>query len=267
MTTETGVAGTGSAGRVDEGTGGALLRATVVLLVLEPLLMYAAFFVLNGAINWPASLGEPARVNLPLILEQRGAVVIGYGAYLAYSLLILPLSMMLYFVLKERKSSPLLAVAAGFGIVSALARALGISRWLFLMPVLAQTYVVSGTDEATRHTIEVVYNAFNEYAGGVGELLGVTLTGAAWVGLTSIALLRSQRFPNWLGILGFLAAILLLPGLASVAGIEVGALFAVIGGNVLLVWMFALAIVLVRNSRYRSSYPIYNYDATGRNVS
>jgi hypothetical protein len=43
------------------------LRATVGLLVLEPLLMYAASFVLNGAINWPASLGEPARVNLPLI--------------------------------------------------------------------------------------------------------------------------------------------------------------------------------------------------------
>jgi hypothetical protein len=249
MTTGTGVAGTGSAERIEGGIGGGLLRATVVLLVLEPLLMYAAFFVLNGAINWPASLGEPARVNLPLILEQPGAVVLGYGAYLAYSLLFLPLSVMLYFVLKERGSSPLLAVAAGVGIVSALARALGISRWLFLMPFLAETYVDPDTTEATRQTISVVYSAFNEYAGGVGELLGVTLTGAAWIVLTSIALLRSRRFPNWLGILGFLAAALLLPGLASVAGVEVGSLFTVIGGKVLLIWMFALAFVLVRNSR------------------
>ena len=126
-TTGTGIAGAGSAERAEGGTG-RLLRATVVLLVLEPLLMHPAFFVLNGAINWPASLEEPARVNLPLILEQRGAVVLGYGAYLAYSLLILPLSVILYFVLKERESSPLLAVAEGVGIVSALTRALGTSR-------------------------------------------------------------------------------------------------------------------------------------------
>ena len=158
--------------------GGGLLRWTVAILVLEPLLMFAAFFVLNSAINWPASLDEPARVNLPIVLEQRGAVVVGYGAYLAYSLLILPLSVMLYFLLKERgSSSPLLAVAAGVGIISALARALGISRWLFLMPLLAETYVAPGTTEASRQAVEVVYDAFNEYAGGVGELLGVTLTG------------------------------------------------------------------------------------------
>ena len=246
MTAETSVAGTSSVERAEGGVGAGLLRATVVLLVLEPLLMYAAFFVLNGAINWPASLGEPARVNLPLILEQRGAVVLGYGAYLAYSLLILPLSVMLYFSLKERGSSPLLAVAAGFGIVSALARALGISRWLFLMPFLAETYVDPGISEATRQAVEIAYGSFNEYAGGVGELLGVTITGAAWIGLTSIALMRSSRFPNWLGILGLLAAVLLLPGLASVAGVEVGSLFAVVGGNVLLIWMFALAVVVAR---------------------
>jgi hypothetical protein len=226
----------------------------VAILVLEPLLMFAAFFILNGAINWPASLDEPAGVNLPLILEQRGAVVVGYGAYLAYSLLILPLSVMLYFVLKERgPSSPLLAVAAGVGIVSALARALGIGRWLFLMPFLAETYVDPGTTGATRQAVEVAYGAFNEYAGGVGELLGVTLTGALWIVLTSVALLRSQSFPNWLGILGLLAAVLLLPGLASVAGVEVGALPAVVGGNVLLVWMLALAFVLVRAGRNERS--------------
>ncbi len=242
---------TGIAGR-DEGGGirGGLLRLTVALLVLEPLLMGAAFFILNSAIDWPASLDEPARVNLPLVLDQRGAVVLGYGAYLVYSLLILPLSVMLYFLLKERgSSSPLLAVAAGVGIVSALARALGISRWLFLMPFLAKTYVAPGTGDATQEAVEVVYDAFNEYAGGVGELLGVTLTGAFWIGLTSVALLRSKTFPNWLGVLGLLAAVLLLPGLASVAGLDVGALFAVIGGNVLLVWMLALAFVLVRGSR------------------
>jgi len=232
---------------------GNLPRWTILLLVLEPVLMYAAFFVLNSSIDWPASLDEPASVNLPLITQERGAVVLGYGAYLAYSLLILPLSVMLYFALKGRGASPLLAVAAAAGVVSALARALGIVRWLFLMPSLAEIYLDPDAGEATRATIEVAYTAFNEYAGGVGELLGVALTGALWVGLTSVALLRSGRFPNWLGLLGLLAAGLLLPGLLSVVGLDVGSLFAVIGGNVLLVWMLALALVLFRSPRPREA--------------
>ncbi|QIN77317.1 DUF4386 family protein [Rubrobacter marinus] len=233
------------AGEETGGRGNGLLRWTVALLVLEPLLMYAAFFVLSSSINWPSSLDEPASVNLPLVAEQRGAMVLGYGAYLEYSLLILPLSVLLYFALGRRgASSPLLAVAAAVGAISALARALGIVRWLFLMPVLAEVYLDPATSGATREAVEVAYTSFNEYAGGVGELLGVALTGAAWVGLTSVAMLRSGRFPRWLGWLGLLAAALLLPGLVSVAGLEVGSLFAVVGGNVLLIWMLALAVVL-----------------------
>lgn len=240
-----------AANRTNEDTGdrGNVLRWTILLLVLEPILMYAAFVVLNSSIDWPASLGQPAAVNLPLIVEERGAVVVGYGAYLAYSLLILPLSVMLYFALKGREASPLLAVAAAVGVVSALARALGIGRWLFLMPFLAEIYQDPASNPATREAVEVAYTAFNEYAGGVGELLGVALTGAFWVGLTSVALLRSGRFPRWLGLLGLLAAVLLLPGLLSVVGLDVGALFAVVGGNVLLIWMLALALVLFRSRR------------------
>lgn len=230
--------------RIDEGERGNLLRWTILLLVLEPILIYAAFFVLSSSINWPASLDEPAGVNLPLITEERGAVIVGYGAYLAYSLLILPLSVMLYFALKGRGFSPLLAVAAAVGVVSALARALGVGRWLFLMPFLAGIYGDPASSPATRAAVEVAYTAFNEYAGGVGELLGVALTGALWVGLTSVALLRSGWFPSWLGLLGLLAAALLLQGLLPVVGLDVGSLFAVIGGNVLLVWMLALALVL-----------------------
>ncbi len=229
---------------------GSLASLTVALLVLEPVLMYLAFFVLNGAIDWPASLGEPASVILPLITEQRGAVTLGYGAYLLYSLLILPLSLMLYFALKERGvASPLLAVAAGFGVASAVTRVLGIVRWLFLMPFLADLYLDPNASQATREAVNVTYIAFNEYVGGVGELLGVSLTGALWVGLVGVALLRSGGFPRWLGALGLLTATLLLPGLLSVVGVDVGALFAVIGGNALLLWMLALAVVLVRTSR------------------
>ena len=230
--------------------GDGLRRAAVSLLLLQPVLMFFAFFVLSSSINWPASLEEPARVNLPLIVEQREAVILGYGSYFLYSLLILPLSITLYFALKGREASPLLAVAAGFGVISALARVLGIGRWLFLMPFLAEIYGDPASDGATRAAVEVAYASFNEYAGGIGEIVGVALTGALWVGLTSVALLRSERFPSWLGILGLLSAGILLAGLSPVLGLDLGPLVAILGVNVYLVWTIALAVVLFQSRRY-----------------
>ncbi len=226
-----------------------LARVVALLLVLEVILQTVTVIVLGAAIDWPASLDEPASVNLPLIVEQQGAVILGYGSYLLYSILILPLASLLYFVLKERESSsPLLAVAVGFGAISALARSLGIARWLVLMPVLAGIYLDPESSETTRQTVSVVYEAFNAYAGGVGEILGVGLFGATLFGLISVALVRSSEFPSWTGYAGLVVAAFLAVGALELFGLDVG-LFITISVATLQLWMLTLAVVLFLRSR------------------
>ena len=66
------------------------------------------------------------------------------------------------------------------------------------------------------------------------------------MGLTSVALLRSERFPSFLGLL---SAGILLMGLSPVFGLDAGALVTVLGVNVYLVWTVALAAVLFRSRR------------------
>lgn len=227
-----------------------LFRLTALLLVLEVLLQTVPLVVLGAAIGWPASLDEPASVNLPLIVEQRGAVLVGYGSYLLYSVLILPLAFLLYRVLADREgpASPLLTIAVGFGIVSALARTLGIVRWLFMMPVLAGIYLDPQASGATREAVAMFYEAFNAYAGGVGEILGVGLFGAALFALISVALVRSARFPSWIGYAGLVVAALLFVGVLEVFGLDVG-LFLTVSVSALQLWMLALAFVLFRSAR------------------
>ena len=229
--------------------GQGLYRLTALLLVLAVILQTIPLLILGAAINWPASLDEPAGVNLPLIVEQRGAVILGYGSYLLYSILILPLSFLFYFLLKERgASSPLLAIAVGFGVISSLARSLGIVRWLFMMPILADIYLDPESSEATRQTVSIVYDAFNAYAGGVGEILGVGLFGAVLFGLVSVALVRSPEFPNWIGYTGLVTAALLLMGVLEIFGLDIG-LFITVSVTALQLWMLALAVVLFFRSR------------------
>ena len=234
----------------NEKTDGAIYRVTALLLVLEVILQTAALVILGAAIDWPASLDEPASVNLPLITESRGAVILGYGSYLLYSILILPLAFLLYRVLANREApaSPLLTIAVGFGVASAVARSLGIVRWLFMMPVLARIYQDPSASGATREAVTVTYEAFNAYAGGVGEILGVGLFGAALFGLISVALVRSTRFPSWIGYAGLVVAALLAAGVLEVFGADIGPLLTV-SVSALQLWMLALAVILLLSGR------------------
>jgi hypothetical protein len=70
----------------------AIRRQAAIFLIIEFLLIFAPLIILGTAINWPASLDEPASVNLPLILKHYMAMMTGYAIYLVYSLLFWPMA-------------------------------------------------------------------------------------------------------------------------------------------------------------------------------
>lgn len=223
----------------------ATTRTVGALLVIESLLLFAPLAILGAAINWPASLSEPPSVVLPLIAQQADAVRLGYLIYLAYSVLFWPVALLTARVVAGGDTlPPLLRVAVGFGIASMVARTLGIIRWLVAMPALAAIYNASDTPEATRAAVSVAYLALNNYAGGVGEVLGVSLFAALWLGCVAVVILRSGALPRWLGAFGLLAAAALLGGLVELFGVDLGALITVTTALVQL-WMLAAGAVLL----------------------
>jgi hypothetical protein len=224
-------------------------RIAAALLIAQFVLMFAALFILGGAINWPASLDEPASVNLPLILEQRVAVALGYSSYFISALLMAPIALLIYHLGRAERGSATLLVAAGFGVLASFAKLLGISRWLLMMPALAAAYVDPNADEATRAAITVSYDAFNNYAGGVGEVLGVAFLSGLWVLLLSVVQLRGSRlFPRWVGIFGLVTSALLLVAVIGAFGVELGPLL-IIQGFAFQFWLLTLGIFLLRRPR------------------
>ena len=78
------------------------------------------------------------------------------------------------------------------GIGSALAQAIGLLRWVLVIPGLAATYVDPATSPAARDATLVVFDAVHRYGGMVlGEMIGQLLL-AAWTGFVAIRLLRSR---------------------------------------------------------------------------
>ena len=223
-----------------------LYKSAIALLIMEFFLIFPPMIILGGAINWPASLDEPAAVNLPLILEQYAAVMVGYSIYLLYSLLFWPVAYLTgRVVVGNEVENGIFRIASGFAALSAVARALGIVRWLFAMPVLARLYTDPATSPELQASISVVYDMLNAYAGGIGELLGVSLFAAIWLALMGVLLLRSPEWPSWLGYFGFVAAASLFVNLLNMINIDTGPM-VVISVTLLHFWMLAMAIVFWR---------------------
>ncbi|WP_283137379.1 DUF4386 domain-containing protein [Rhizohabitans arisaemae] len=216
--------------------------AAGLLLAVEGLLIGVPLVVLGQAVNWPQGLGDPAGVTLPLVAENEGAVRVGYLAYLAYSLLFLPVIAALVTVCTTTggRLSPIARVAVILAAVSALARAIGILRWLTAMPTLAAEWAEA--DPAMRQILAVQFQTLNDYGGGIGELLGVAAFGAAAVVCTTIAI--REFAPVWLTWLGVIAAAATTLPLAELAGVDAGALTSV-GVTAVQLWFLAAAAFLI----------------------
>lgn len=186
-------------------------RGLGALLIAEGLLAFAPVIVLGRAIGWPASLGKPAAEQLAAIAAVPDAVALGYALYLLYSLLVAPLMIGLAARSLGGLQRPLAATVAMFAGLSALARAIGILRWLTVLPALAARH--AGADPAARLQIELLFDALTTYGGGIGEVLGVSLLMAIALGLLCLGALRSGSLPRALAGFGFVSALLLF-GLA-----------------------------------------------------
>jgi len=221
-------------------------RGLGMLLIAEALLSFAPLVILGAAIGWPASLDKPAAAQLAAIGANADAVALGYGVYLLYSILIAPLMIGVAARCCGGLHRPLAMTVAAFGALSALARAIGILRWLTVMPVLAAAH--AGADPAARAQIELVFSAINEYGGGIGEILGVSLFMALSLGTLSMAALLRGGLPKWLAALGLVSAVLLAALALPALRIDLQMPVAV-AVSMLSLWMLAAGVWLLRAAR------------------
>lgn len=218
-------------------TGPNRTRLLGALLIAEALLALAPVFILGPAIGWPASLDKPAVEQLAAIAAKPEAVVAGYGLYLLYSVLIAPALIAMAALLRGGLSSPLGATVAAFAALSALARAIGILRWLTVMPMLATAHAAASP--ADRTNIELLFDALTTYGGGIGEVLGVSLFMALALGTLCVGAFMKGGLPKWVALSGSaVAAALALLSLPVFGGPDI--MPAAVAVSLLSLWMLAL---------------------------
>ena len=233
----------------------ALRLLTAVLLILTPIAFNVFFTLLSVAFEYPDILREPTGYVLRQFDAGGGGLVAIWYGFMLTAVLFVPLAILVHKAL-ARRDTPYLAVATAFGVVAGVVQFLGLVRWPFLVPYLADTYLDPESSGATRESVAVVFQAFNHYAGvGVGENLGYLFT-SLWTVLVALAMFGSALpFRRWLAILGAVSAAGIIVGMLEPAGFEPAADLVVVGYILWSIWLalFGIFLLLPRSIRRRAT--------------
>ena len=217
---------------------------TGLLLIIVPFAFNITFFLLQRAFSYPDILRQPA-ADILRRFNQGGAPLRKlWYAFTFSAVLFTPIP-----VLVQQVFGPdapwYLVTGTVMGILAGLVQFLGLIRWPFLVPSLAEIYCDPISTQATRDSAAVTFTAFHRYAGvAIGEHLGYIFT-TTWTVLLCIAIIQTGLVSPLIGWLGILPALGLLIGVLEETGFKAAGAINAVSYILWSIWLIALGIALL----------------------
>lgn len=206
------------------------------------------FSILGAIFDYPNILRQPTGEVLTRFHEGGAVLLAVWYAFALAAIFMIVVVLLVYPILKAGNEN-LMRMATVFGILAGLLQVIGLIRWIFVVPALANAYTDPAATEATRAATVIVFNAIHQYAGvAIGEHLGQLFT-ATWAVLVSASLYKTARFQSIAGIV--IAALMfvgLVEGFATVISFDPG-IFGVltpVSFIALSLWMIVFGISMLR---------------------
>jgi hypothetical protein len=224
-------------------------QITGVLFILGAALVNIPYTALIANFDYPDILRQPAGEVLAAF-EQGGSSLILTWLAFAWSGLPILLAMLLLPKALGGEKSTLLRLATTFGVIGAAAQMIGLLRWVFVVPGLAQAYTAPQAGEITKEATVQIFQAFHQFGGVLlGEHIGQVFT-ILWMVMVCAEILRLGVPARWVGWLGLVSAGIYFLGqgelLATVMpGFPVVGPAGLVGSLLWLAWMAVLGAYLM----------------------
>jgi|SRR5688572_17617453 len=219
-------------------------RTIGILLILGAIGVFIPYTILSFIFNYPDILREDAGVILTKFHEGGPSLI-----FIWFLFAIFGLPLLVAYILigqKLEKQIHFSRWATIIGIISIIVQMIGLLRWTFVVPVLANDFVYA-TDESTRQAIKTVFKAVHQFAGVLlGEHLGQLFT-IIWTIMIASAFEKLRLFPKWIILLGFISAGIYLLAQAElfktvIPNFPVWDLAGLIGSTLWLIWLIIVGI-------------------------
>lgn len=226
----------------------------IAFLLIAEVLLFTVVEVVGNINGFAPGVDRPLDQFLPAVAQNHLGLIIVYLAYAFSGVVLIPIALLLPRLFSEQDTS-LQRIGAAFGVVSATLRVISVSRYLFFVPFLADSYV---SNPGSHSSIIFAYQANDAFAGaGLGEYLGDGLFLCLWLSIIVFSILRTRRLPVWTGWIGAFVA-LLFACVVSFGFFPFAGLLVPLSLAALFIWFIALFIVLLRLPTQSRSYKLVN---------
>lgn len=209
------------------------------------------FALLAATYDYPDVLRRPAGEALDMFAAGGAGLILTWHGFALSALALAPMAIALSLTPARVAARPGLAIGAAImGALAGLAQAIGLWRWVFVIPGLARVHADPAATPDAKLAAERAFDVLNQYGGvAIGEHLGQLLTALFVVMLASLQWSEHKRVSASLGFITALAIALGTgEGLAIALG-QSGEAFSVatIAGFLgLTLWLIATGLGLLR---------------------
>jgi hypothetical protein len=218
------------------------------LFIAGAIALFIPYNILIVIFEYPDILRQPTAVILTKFHEGGGALIWTWFAFAITGIPLLPAYILLGQKLEHKTS--LARMATTLGVIGLIVQMIGLLRWTFVVPVLADSFV-NASDEATRAAAVMAFKTIHQFGGVIlGEHLGQLFT-IAWTVMISISLQRLQVIPNWVCYCAYVASAIYLLAQAELfatvmPSFPVWDLAGFIGSTLWLIWLVIIGIFFLR---------------------
>lgn len=219
-----------------------------ILLVAGATALLIPYTVLTMIFEYPDILRKDTATILTKFHEGGNRLIWTWFAFAITGIPLIPAYILLGQKI-ENKSS-LVRIATIIGVIGLLVQMIGLLRWTFVVPVLADTFV-STDDYATKAAVIITFKAIHQFGGVIlGEYLGQLFT-IIWTILMSLTFVKHKLMPQWVNGLGIGSSVIYLLAQAElfatvIKDFPVWDLAGFIGSTLWLVWLIIVGVIFIQ---------------------
>ena len=218
------------------------------LLIAGAVGVFIPYTMLTMSFEYPDILRQDIGIILTKFHDGGSTLIFTWWAFA-----ILGLPLLIAYI----KIGQLLENRAGFirwattlGVISGIVQIIGLLRWVFVVPVIADNYTTS-TDPVIKEIAKGNFQTIHQFGGVLlGEHLGQLFT-IAWSIMISIAFIKLKLFSKWVGWMGIISSVIYLVAQAElfatvIPGFPAWSMAGFVGSTLWLIWLIITGIMFIR---------------------
>lgn len=222
-----------------------------ILLVSGAIALLIPYTLLTIIFEYPVILRQETGTILTKFHEGGSRLIWTWFAFAITGIPLIPAYILLGQELENR--GPLVRMATTIGVIGLVVQMIGLLRWTFVVPMLANSFVES-TDPAIKAAAVMAFKTIHQFAGVIlGEHLGQLFT-IAWTILMTITFARLKQLPSWVNWLGAVSAGIYILAQAELfatvmPGFPVWEPAGFLGSTFWLIWLVIIGIYFIKTAK------------------